>query len=250
MRRAALLALLACSACPRQLPLRFGPEGEIRDPAVLLRALADRSRRLQTLTAGGRITVHGAHGGTTGVEIAAQKPAFLRVEVDGFFGNPQALLATDGRRVEIFRVDEGVFAVGAATPDNLARLLPAALPPDVAVGLLLADPPRLPTVGGLRVDPGRRAYALTLEGAGEVQTLFLDTETLALVGAEQAGSYAAAFADLAPTAGVAFPRQISLEVGSAALEIRYRDVHLGEPIDPAMFELAPPKGARLVPLDG
>ncbi len=250
MRRPLVLALLLCSACPRQLPLRFGPEGEIRDPRLLLRALDARSARLSTLSAGGRITVAGPHGGTTGVEIAAQKPASLRIEIDGFFGNPVALLATDGRRLEIFRVDQGVFAEGAASAENLARLLPAALPPAEAVGLLLADPPRLPNVGGLRVDPARRAYALTLEGGGRVQILYLDTETLALVGASLAGEYDARFDDLAPLAGVSFPRSLSLAVQEAHVEIRYRDLQLGQPLDPALFVLQPPPGARLVPLEG
>ncbi|MHB8418051.1 MAG: hypothetical protein ACYDCL_08235 [Myxococcales bacterium] len=248
MRRARLLALLALASCPRQVPLRFGPAGEVRDPVVLLHALRERSARLSSLTAGGRLTVAGSQGGTTGIEIAAQKPASLRVEVDGFFGNPIALLATDGRQVEILRVDQGLFAQGAATAENLARLLPAALSPEEAVGLLLADPPRLPTLGPLRVEPARRAYALALLGGGEVQTLYLDTETLALVGASLAGSYEARFEDLAPLAGVPFPRRIHLTAAGKEVEVRYKDAQLGVPLEPSMFELVPPPGASRVPL--
>jgi hypothetical protein len=259
VRRAALLALLACSACPRQLPLRFGPEGEIRDPAVLLHTLRARGERLQSLTASARVTVHGPHGGTTGMEIAAKKPSFLRVEVDGFFGNPVALLATDGRRVQISRLDQGVFAEGAATAANLARLLPAALPPDLVVGLLLADPlagggPYLSGPPLMSLDPARRAYVLRIyaaEAEGAAQVVYLDTETLAPIGTVAPfGGYEAWFRDPEVLSGVEFPQAIEVRAGAADVEIHYKDVQLDPQLDDAFFHLSAPAGARLVPLDG
>ncbi len=249
---AALAALLLLAGCPRQLPLRFGPEGEIHDASVLLHVLEHRSGQVRSLTAGGRITVHSPRGGgTTGADIAVQAPGLLRLEVDSFFGNPVGLLATDGARVQIFDVDHGVFSEGAATAENLARLLPIALAPEQAVRLLLADPPRLPEVRSLQVDPTRHAYALSLQGPGtRAQTLYLDTESLVLVGEVSAG-HEVWYKSLTKIGGVDFPQEIDLSVPDAktSIELHYRDIQLNPALEPSLFVLKAPPGARLVPLD-
>jgi hypothetical protein len=250
-RRFILLGALWLAACPSQLPLRFGPEGEIRDPHVLLHALEHRSDLLRSLTAGGRITVHSPRGGgTTGVEIAAQKPSSLRVEVDSFFGNPVGLLAAQGGRVQILDVDRGELSEGAATAANLAHLLPLALSPEQAVSLLLADPPRLPTFGAVVVDPARRAYALTLTGEGRTQTLYLDSESLALVG-EASNGHEVRYRNLTTVAGIQFPQEIDLALPDAktSIELHYKDLQLNPAIESSMFVVQPPPGVKLLPLD-
>ncbi len=251
-RRLALFAALWLSACPRQLPLRFGPDGEVRDPQVLLRALEHRSELLHAFTAGGRITVHSPRGGgSTGVEIAAQKPGSLRLEIDGFFGNPVRLLASRDDRVQILDVDRGELSEGRASAENLARLLPVALSPEAAVSLLLADPPRLPVASGIRVDPKRRAYELTLQGTGTAtQRLYLDTESLALVG-EASGGHEVRYANLITIAGLQFPQQIDLALPAAQItvELHYKDLQLNPALEPSMFVIQPPPGVRRVPLD-
>ena len=252
MGRYALVALLLLAGCARQLPLRFGPEGEVHDASVLVHALDHRSGLVHSLTAGGRITVHSPRGGgTTGVDIAAQEPGSLRVEIDGFFGNPVGLLATDGQRVQILDIDHGDFSEGAATAANLARLLPVALPPGDAVRLLLADPARLPVAGAVQLDPARCAYSLTLSGPeGATQTLYLDTESLALVGAVS-GGLEVSYKKLTKIGAVDFPQEIALRAADAktTVELHYKDIQLNPTIDPSMFVIQPPPGVRRVPLD-
>ena len=244
------LGALGC----RTAPLRFGPGGEIRDARRLLALLDARSETLRTFTAEGRISAHGPRGGgTTGIEVAASRPASLRLEIDGFFGSPVAILATDGRRLEIFQVDRGIFATGPATAPNLGRLLAVPLAPDLGVGILLGDPPRLAADRlSLRVDPARRAYVLTLEGGGRRQILLIDTETLDLMASRVEGpdGYEAGFDAHRSAAGIDIPRRIFLAVGTppTSVELTYRSVELNGELDPSLFEIAPPAGALVVPL--
>ncbi len=251
--RRLLVSLFALSACHHLRPLRFGPGGEIRDPHVLLRALDERSARLTSIEAHGRIEIHGPRGnGSTGIEIAARRPSSLRIEIDSFFGSPVGLLATDGRDVAFLDEERGVFAAGPATPEAMARILPVAWPPARAVDLLLADPPRLSGSMTLRVDPGRAAYELAISAGGVRQLLDLDTESLALVHASLSGEegYEADFHDLASIGGVDFPREIAVRVPAAAtiLRLRWREVKLDVAFSPALFRLSPPPGLRVTPM--
>ena len=138
-----VLAILL-AGCPRP-ELRFGPAGEVTDPAVLLKTLRVRSGELYSLVGGGTLSLKTPHGGgNAAVNIAIQRPASLRAEVLGFFGSPVVTLATDGQKLEIFRTDSGEFSEGAATAQSLSRVVQVEMEPQDLVSLLFGDPPLLP----------------------------------------------------------------------------------------------------------
>jgi outer membrane lipoprotein-sorting protein len=248
-RLAPLAAGALLSACVR-VPVEHPPSAAPA-AAMLLRALSERSARLQGLKAYGRATVDNpGRGGTAGFQLAAQRPGSLRLEVDGFFNNAVAILASDGRQMELARLDKGTFARGPASPENLGRLFPVSWPPEAVVGLVLADPPRLsPETTSVRMDEAHQAYALELSAPPQKQTFYFEAETLTLVGCTQSGfgPYEVWFQDREPIGGVDFPHRIDFHAPAAAIsvQLRYREVELNPQLDPDVFVLAPPGGAQI-----
>jgi hypothetical protein len=252
--RLALAAILLTS-CPRP-PLRFGPTGEVTDPQVLLRSLKQRSGTLYSLVGGGNLSVKSPRGGgSTGLNLAAQRPASLRAEVLGFFNTPVVTLATDGEQLEISQTDRSTFSEGKPTAHSLSRLIQVALEPQDLVSLLFGDPPILPgsSPTGLRVDADRRAYALTLVSGDQTEIIYQDLETLLPVGVELDGptGWRAEFADPQTHGDWIVPGRIKLvsSDGQTELNLGYRKVRVNIVLEGELFKLTPPKGANVVPLD-
>ncbi|MBI5549616.1 MAG: DUF4292 domain-containing protein [Deltaproteobacteria bacterium] len=254
----ATLAVLLAAGCPR--PLRFGPEGELTDPAYLLRRLDASSARTRSLKAEARVSVKSAsQSGTVSEFIAALRPASLHLETLNFFGKPVAALATDGTRFGLYVEESATFYSGPATAANVGRLLPVALEPAEAVALLLGDVPRLAEAEvRLELDREARAYRLTLTRSGVVQRLWVGTEDLRLLRTELRGmpGLDVSFEDFQAFEGVVFPMSIRVKAvradGSAAgteVELRYKEPEHNVALDPGLFVLEPPPGARIVLLD-
>ncbi len=255
MRERSLLVLLLLAGCVHARPLRFGPQGEIHDPALLLRLLDQRGARLEALSADGRVTAHGpSGGGATGVSVSARRPASIRFELDSFFGNPLLVLATDGTRMQIWDLDHGVFQEGPADAAALAALVSVPMSPADAVSLLLGDPPRLvPEQAVLSIDRERGAYLLELRRGGLSQRLWVEPETLDPIESAVAGpaGYVASFSSFETTGGERLPREIDLVAASGArLRLRFRELRPTVPKEPDPFELTPPPNVRVVPLGG
>jgi hypothetical protein len=246
---------LALTGCPRP-ELRFGPQGEIKDPEVLLRAMRVRSAQLYSMVGGGNLSVKSERGGgSAGVNIAAERPAKLRTEVLGFFNSPVVLLATNGDRMQISLTDKGTFSEGPATARSLARVIQVSLDPADLVSLLFGDPPILPGASpvGLRVDVDRRAYATTLAAQGRTEIVYQDVETLLPVGAEVDGpeGWRADFADPQAHGDATIPGRIVLfsADGRTELQLSYRKVRVNLVIEEDLFQLTPPKGAQILQLE-
>jgi outer membrane lipoprotein-sorting protein len=242
---ASVLAL-ACARVPPQHAPERSPTADL-----LLRSLAERSARIQGLKAYGRATVDSPRGsGTSGFQVAAQRPGSLRLEVDGFFNNAVAILATDGKQMELANLEKGTFSRGPASPENIGSLFPMVWPPEAAVGLLMADPPRLtPETTAVRMDEAHKAYALELSVPPQKQTFYFEAETLTLVGVTQAGfgPYEVWFDDREPLGDVEFPHRIDFHAPAAqtAIQLRYREVELNPTLEPATFSIDPPNGAQI-----
>jgi hypothetical protein len=254
MRWTPLALVVVLAACPRP-PLRFGPNGEVHDPQVLLASLKARSSSLHALIGGGNLQVKTPRGGgNAGVNVAAERPASLRVEVLGFFDNPVLLLATDGQRLSVYHSDDATFAEGLATPRALSHVVPVALGAEDLVSLLFGVPP----LGegspiALRVDPERRAYALTIASGERQEVVYQDLESLLPVAFVLDGpeGFQAQFEDYRSVGEGMLPRRILLASndGKSELRLTYRKVRLEATAEPSLFQFAPPKGAHVIPLD-
>lgn len=178
-----------------------------------------------------------------------EKPARLRAEVLGLFGQPALQVAVDRGQLAVHVVQEGRYLKGAATAGNLARFTRMPLGVDDLVRLALYDVPLIP-YGESTLRTDERGYLLRLEASrGDRQDLLFDTlgrlygveyfrggELLLKVGyqrfAEQQGG---------------FPRELSLEmpVRRTSLTLVYSDLELNPELAGDRFTLTPPDGVAV-----
>ena len=105
--------------------------------------------RVERVRGEARVKVESAGGGGTVTQfVAAERPDRLRLDALDFFGNPAAALVADGGRFALLDLREGVFYRGAATPENLARLVPLPIPASELVAPALRRRPD--RCGGVR----------------------------------------------------------------------------------------------------
>ncbi len=245
----AAAALAACRAPPPDLS---------RDPAQLLAAVRAAGRRVARVEGNAKVRVESATAsGWVDEFLAAERPDRIRVETRDFFGNVASVLVADGGRFALYDARSRVYYRGDATPENVSRLLPLALPPADLADLLCGVAPILEGEPREVLARGSR-LVLRLEGAAGRQELSVGEE--AAVEASQVRRAAPAgglpdydleFDAFRRRGGARFPTVARLEAAAAGvrLELRWKeDLQVDGPSDPALFHLDPPRGARVVDL--
>lgn len=254
--RALLLSLAATAACARRAP----PPDLSADPAALLAQVEQTQARVERVTGEARVKVQSpAGGGTVTQLITAERPDRLRLVTLDFFGNPAAVLVADGGRFALLDLREGVFLRGAASPRNLARLLPLAIPAPELVQLLCGAAPVV-APRAVAVAAGDGVARLTLEGDGLRQRLDVgagaavhgSVVTTTSANPLPRDAYDLAFDRFDDLAGRPFPRRVRLEAPSAKvrLELSWKEIEANGVLPEGSFGLAPPPGVRIVELDG
>lgn len=245
------LAALALGCAPR---LRPPPPGLPAEPAALLEEVRAVQARVSSVQGTARVAVDGPDGeGGVDQFLAAGRPDRLRVETHDFFGNVVSVLAVDGGALLLYDARERILYRGAATAENVARLVPVALPPEDLVALLCGSAPILdgapidasPVDGALRLTL-RRGEALQRLDVGEGGVVLRARSSLAgVVGLE------VELSGHRPRGGVALPSEVKARAPGArlALSLRWKEVEVNGPLDPALFRLDPPEGARIVDLE-
>jgi hypothetical protein len=164
----------------------------------------------------------------------------------------------DGR-LALYDARERTFLRGAATPANLARLVPVAIGPEALVTLLCGSAPLLIGATAVAAEPGDGSVRLTLRVGDRVQRLEVGPGA-ALLGAQQrrlvagvevADGLDAEFTIHRTRAGQRVPTDLSARASAAgvALSLHWRELEVNGPIDASLFRLTPPAGARVVDLD-
>jgi outer membrane lipoprotein-sorting protein len=255
-RHALPIALLALAACPRG----GVPRDLAADPERLVAELRERQDRAQRVRGMARVRID-APGmkGTVNELVAAEKPARVRLETLDFFGNPVAVLVADGDRFGFYDARSHTYWRGDATPENVSRFLPVVLEPAELVTILCGSAPLLPG-RPLEAQPLERRARLVI-GAGEVgQQLVLGdglavessrVRRTAATAAEEAAFYDLEFGRFRDLGGVRFPIEVRLEAASARSTVRMTwrdDVEVNGRLERALFDLAPPRGAKVVDL--
>ena len=186
----------------------------------------------------------------------------MRLETLDFFGNPAAVLVASGGRFAFLDHRAKVFYRGDATPENISRLLPVAMPVEELVTILCGSAPLLPG----------RPLEVAVEGGQVLLTIGLDDvgQRLAIgQGAavessrvrrweagpgggrrETAPAYDLEFGRFEDLTGLRFPGQVRLDAPSAraGVDLLWRDLEVNPKLDPALFGLEPPRGVRVVDL--
>ena len=262
--RLAGVALAAAAASLAGCP-RVPPPDLSRDPATLLaevRAAQDRVRRVR---GSARVRIDAPEvSGAVNEFVAAEKPDRLRLETHDFFGNVAAVLVAEGSRLAFYDARQRLYYRGEATVQNVSRLLPLALPPEELVVVLCGS---APIVAGepLEVEVRGSHLLLTLragatgqqlavgEGAAVEASRVRQLPPLAdVAAAKTAPAYDLEFGGFRRRGAVRFPRNLELSAPAARLRVELawkEDLELNGAIEPSLFRLAPPRGARVIDLE-
>ena len=136
---AGCLALLA-TGCPRRTP----PPDLSLEPARLLAQVREAQAPLLRVKGEARLRVKSPGGsGTVRQLAAAERPDRVYLAELDFLGNPAAVLVASGGRFWLYDARAGVLYRGAATPANLARLVPLPLSAEELAAILLGSAPLL-----------------------------------------------------------------------------------------------------------
>jgi outer membrane biogenesis lipoprotein LolB len=253
--RAGALVALLLAACARRAP----PPDLSPDPAALLAEVERTQGRVERLRGEARVKVESPGGsGTVTQFVLAERPDRLRLDALDFFGNPAAVLVADGGRFSLLDLRAGVFYRGAATPENVARLVPLPIPVEELVLLLCGA---VPLAGRpAAVEPGDGVLRLRLEGPDRLQ--WIDVGAGAAVHASAVtgaagrpaprGTYDVAFDRFRDQAGRPFPGEVRLSAPDAGVRLRltWKEIEANGVLPDAGFALAPPPGVPVVDLDG
>lgn len=253
MRRIAALAVLAgLAACARRAP----PPDLSLDPAELLGQVRAAQARVQSVRGEVRVRVEAPGGsGTVPGFAAAARPDRVYVQTVDFFGNAVSVLATSAGELSLYDARERVLYRGAATPRNLARLVPIPLSPaDLAV-ILCGTAPLLEGEP-VRAAPGRGWVELEIAAGARTQVLRVGPGAAVLsssirVAGGGPGAYDLTFRELDAVPGRRFPGAVTLSAREPAVSMRlgWVDVEPGAPVEAALFSPGVPRGARVVELE-
>lgn len=258
MHHRAALPVAACAALLLAAcrPPRTPPPDLSLDPAALLAQVRGAQGAARTVQGEARVHVRSPRGSASVKQFtAAEAPDRVRLEELDFFGNPAAVLVASGGRFALYDARQKVFYRGAATPENLSRLVPIPLGAPELATLLLGSAPLLdgPAV---RATPERAQVRLRQEQGGVAQELWIGARAAVEKAARQVaggagpGSWEVEFSGHQERGGAWFPGAMALRSAPAKVEVElsWSDVEVNGPLDPRLFELQVPRGARVVEL--
>lgn len=247
----ALAAALALGGCPPRAP----PPDLSLDPAELLAQVRAAQARVASVRGEARVRIETPEGsGTVPAFVAAMKPDRVYVQTVDFFGNTVSVLATAGGQLSLYDARARVLYRGAATPENLARLVPVPLSPADLAAILCGSAPLLEGEP-VRAEPGRGFVTLELASGPRRQVLRVGAGARVLSASMAVSGDARREQDLTFRAfdalpGGTFPGEIGLSAPDPAVSMRltWTDVEPGAALEEALFSPPVPRGARVVAL--
>lgn len=248
---AACLALLASGCHPRVPPADLS-----LDPARLLAQVKEAQAAVQRVQGEARLSVRSPQGsGTLRQFAAAERPDRVHLEELDFFGNPAAVLVTSGGRFWLLDTRQKVLYTGAATPANLARLVPLPVTAGELVSILLGTAPLLEGGAPESAAPDGARVRLSLAEADVIERLWVGPHAIVeraareVAGGAGPGSYDVDFsAHRERGPGIWFPELVKLRSAPARVEVElgWSDAQVNGELDPRLFEPPAAKGARVV----
>lgn len=248
MRSTLLLASAALGACAPRHP----PPDLSLEPGPLLGQVREAAARVVSVRGEARVRAKGEGRMAVPAFVAAEKPDRLHVEALDFFGNPVAVLVAAGGRLGIYDSRDRTFYRGAATPQNVGRLVPLALAPEELVAILCGAP--LLAGEAVRAEPGRGHVTLEIRDRTRTTTVRV-VEGAAVARAwiryAGAGGYDVANGEWRDLGGTSLPENVTLssERPGVRVEFAWTEVEVNAQLDAALFRIGPPAGARVVDLD-
>lgn len=241
-----LVAVLGGCAVPAKPPVEPLPAVSAQE---LLHSLELRAGRFEALQGLGRIrvTVAGRSQSARQVLLVA-RPDRLRTEVLGPLGQTVLTVAAGEGILTAFLPGEKRFLSGAATPENLQRLIRVPLAPAELVRLMLHDVP-LADASAARAEVREDRYVLMLPTAGgSLQTLFLDSrKRLRTAQFERNGVllWRAGYDDFRPEDDLPLSMRLEWPSAETDVELQLSDVKINTTLPAERFRLTPPVGVMV-----
>jgi len=246
----ALAAVLASGCIPRRPPPDLS-----RDPGQLLAQVRGAQAQVARVQGEARLRLRAPSKATFRQFAAAERPDRIHLEALDFFGNPAAVLVASGGRFSLYDAQKKILYTGAATPENLSRLVPVPVSAEELVEILLGSAP-LPSSAPVDVAPDDGHLRVRFEEGGARLDAWIGAHAAVMkarrsVAGGGRGSWRVEFADHRAHGAAWFPDWFSLRSDAAdvRLELRWEQLEVNGELDPALFELRPPKGARIVDVD-
>jgi outer membrane lipoprotein-sorting protein len=255
-----LVGAICLAGCPHALP---PVERPYAPPSVdeLYASLRARRNKIRTIDAVAKADEAAPHTPRVKVKVQlyAERPDRLRLELEAPIGGGAATLVTNGAVFSLFDAQKGRYFTGPALPCNVARLIQVELPPSAIVDALLGSVPLDGTPGEPSWDPN--------DGGREVFTLHAEdgTTKIWLDGREKRWDPVRAehrdasgrltwrlthegFTDHGP---VRLPSQTTVEdvAHHATVHLRYREQNVDPTLNDSGFALPPPEGLPVEQVD-
>lgn len=228
---------------------RAGPAGvQPTSASALLEALDARRNATTSLRARARVKA-GLAGVWTREAVLVQRPESVRMDVMSPFGLALAI-GTEGPILWAYPPSRGVRYEGQASAANLARFLGAPVTVPDLVDILLGVVPVRAPIAEPRLARQGEEYAVTVDFADGVQTLWFASTSLDLVRAEEARDGVVLMRVVFGDYQDGFPRaiEVAAPLAGQSASMVYDDVERNPTLDASLF--APPPAPQVLPLDG
>lgn len=260
MSRLFPIILIVASAGCRPQPVRPPNLATLPTATEAMARLQSGPNARHTMRTLGRVTYFGDKGRIRlRTVMVAERPGKFRVETLSPLEQPIDVMTSDGQR--LWLLSGGKLYEGPATPENIARVVPAPLRPEDLVDALLGG---IPTGGRYApkkiawADDDHEDWALTLDApGGETAELRVDpvqnvVEKLTMRRADGVARMEVEFDDFkAIESGGVFWRKLKITIPEQNHEVtmKLNEVDVNVPLDGALFELKAPDGVMALPLD-
>jgi len=259
-----LVLWLGVAACATRLPPPAPPDALLQRPSTeaILHTFDRRWQAVQDLRALARVSVTSAKGRySTRETFLWRRPATLRLETLGVFGQPAMALVADAEHAAIYYPQQGLVLQGAATAANLSRFIGLPLEVEDVVRVLAGqiEPGDKHPWARVHDQMDRDEHLLRFVGEGGtlVQDAWVDSEQLLprrVIRYTNGGEPAVdvRYTDFRPlTEGFPFPFSLVIWLPrvETELHIQFTAVDLNPGLAPSLFRLTPPEGTRVVPLE-
>jgi len=259
-----IILLVTIGACasrpPSREPIGHTPLGA--PPEAILASISQRWQAIDDLRALARTTLTSAQGRYHARQtLLWRRPASVRMDTLSLFGQPIMTLVADPTGASIYYPQEGRFFRGPATAPTFARVIGLPIDLEDVAPLLL---------GSLQLPPAHKAATIHVQpDAGMSLLRFLDTGGQLIqdvwVNPDQQLPQRAlrynthglpavdiAYSDFRPIGEhVLIPFELTIWVPHIETEVRlqFLTVDLNPGLSPTVFQLSPPAGVQVSPLE-
>lgn len=249
------VALSALTGCPERFRR---PDDFNSEPAPLLAAIAARDAGIQSLTGQLALEVwRGSDRVRLRQLVAVRSPDHLRIDSLSPFDQPLTTLTSNGTVLSIYDLRDHRFHQGAASPRNLARLIPVPLEPEALAALLRGGVPLLaePESSAVSWDAENGWYQLDLVRGDRTERVHFEPKHLRVTSLRftRAGKTVlkARLGDYSGDGPTAVPRRLRLEAPGedVQVEVEVKDHQLNPELPDEAFTLTPPRGIEVESLD-